>query len=396
MENTPHDLQHEIFSQQIFLRLISGLNVYLKTLEMDTSNIPYSLRDALNALVFAAPRSIPTTLYHFIQLAHTPLSEWYPDTMLIPNGFDPTQPLLYQHRLSEEAQEFHLDLLERLQISSEDSDISQTALDNLPMHDLRMKLRTEPNQQMAQQLYEKVRLFLIQNSWAKQEQFRALSPNVQKEVRVFYEDMPDIPVDMLQVCQRCGLLVWRDGRWQGIKPHYCSDHAEDSAFIQSIRQQPQLYRLTEGAHLRTFIPGRIELALFEFTEEMQATYSDRLLNIEKYPGIDTYDLRLTFRGEEVWAVDAKDQAYPKRLAQQIRLPYGEGNLTYNHAFFVIPDKRLEEDGYWEALNYAIGSRPNNLEVMTLSGFKQRVQDKLNLLAKPTRPKKRNFNKTSEG
>ncbi len=337
---------------------------------------------------------MPKTLYHFIQFAHSPVSEWYP--LSIPDAFNPAQPLLYEHHLSEEAQEFHLDLMERLQFSPTQKDISQTALDNLPMRELRIRLKSEPDQQMAQQLYENVRLFLIQHSWADEGQFRALPLAVRKEVRVFYDEMPEIPTAGLRVCKRCGLLVWRDSRWEGVKPHYCSDHADDSPIIESVRNQRQLYRLKAGAHLRIFIPGRIELALFEFAEEMLANFAEQFVSVEWYPGIDSYDLRLTFRDEEVWAVDAKDQAYPKRLATQMRLPYSEGNLAYTHAYFVIPDERLEEGGYWEALDHAIGSRPKNLEVMALSDFKQRLQDKLKLLAKPARPKKGSIHKTAKG
>ena len=94
--------------------------------------------------------------------------------MSIPDAFNPARPLLDEHRLSVEAQEFQLDLMERLQLSSTQKDIPQTALDNLCMRDLRARLKSEPDQQMAQQLYEKVRFFLIQHSWAKLEQLRAL------------------------------------------------------------------------------------------------------------------------------------------------------------------------------------------------------------------------------
>lgn len=386
MEKIPDDVtQRERFSQDVFLRLIQGLDTYLKTLETDVPTIPSTLRYALNALAFAAPRTMPKTLHRFIQSAQCPVSGWYP--LSIPEAFNPAQPLLSEYNLSEEAQEFHLDLMERLQLSPTQKDIPQTALDNLPMRELRIRLKSEPDQQMAQQLYENVRLFLIQHSWTKLDQLRELPPEVFKEVRVFYDEMPEIPTPVLHVCKRCGLLVWRDGGWDGIKPHYCSDHAADSPNVNNVPNQWQLYRLKVGVHLQVFIPGRIELALFELAEEMQANYAEQFVHIERYPGIDSYDLRLTFRDEDIWAVDAKDQAYPKRLASKIQLPYSEGNLAYTHAFFVIPDERLEEDGYWEALDHAIGSRPKNLTVMAISGFKQRLQDKLNMLAKPPHAKK---------
>ncbi|MDX1993582.1 MAG: hypothetical protein SF029_14435 [bacterium] len=370
--------------QKVFIQLIQGLHAYIKSLESDVPAVPHLMRHALNALAFAAPRTLPKTLHSFIQLAHHPLMEWYP--LLVPDTFNPSQPLMYEGRLSEEVQEYEQALVEHLQAASIET-ISQTDLENLAIRELRLRLKSQPDQRAAQQLYEQVRGFLIKNSWTTQEHLRRLSNAIFQEVRAFYEEIPYIPGDVLRVCSRCGLLIWRDGKWHGIKPHYCSDHADDSPYAQTILNRRQLYRLSRGAHLRVFIPGRIELALFEFAEAMQEGYAEQLTGVEFYPGIDTYDLRLTFRDKEVWAVDAKDQAYPGRLASQIQLPYGEGSLAYNYAFFVIPDARLEEDGYWETLECAVGSRPNNLIVLSLSNFQQRLEGKLKMLAKPKRTRK---------
>jgi len=396
LENRQADLDEQArFALNVFSRLIQGLDVYLKALESDAPSVPSGLRYALNALAFAAPRRMPKTLHHFIQLAHKPLVEWYP--MLIPETFDKTKALLYEHRLSDEAREYLLDFMDQLEISPSSAFIPQAALDNSFMRELRKRLRTEPNQQQAQELYENVRTFLVENSWVTSEELRRLDPSASKEIKVFYEEIPEFPSDVLRVCTRCGLLMWRDDGWQGIKPTYCSDHADDSPFIQDILKPSYLilYRLNEGTHLRTFIPGRLELALFELAEEMRDEYSEQLLKLERYPGIDTYDLRLTFR-DEVWAVDAKDQAYPRRLAEQIQLPYNAGELAYNRAIFVIPDARLDEDGYWDALNRAIGSHPRNLEVMTFSDFRDQLEAKLKQLAKPVRRKKSNVDKTAKG
>jgi hypothetical protein len=373
-------LDESIETHDVFIRLIFGLHTYLQ----DTSIVPFNLRLGLNALAFESPETIPKTLYHFVRLAHTPVRDWYP--LPIPDGFNPSQSLLYEHRLSEEAQDFHLDMMERLQLPPTlETDIPQSVLDNTKMLDLRQRLKAMPDAHEAQALYEQLRLFLITHSWTTPEQLKALSRDVFMEVKVFYVEM--LEPSGLYECDRCGLLVWHDNRLEGIKPSYCSDHGSDSPHVKSIPNQLQLYRLREGIHLRTFIPGRIELALFDFVEKMETNYPDEFTAVERYPGIDTYDLRLVFRDGEVWAVDAKDQAYPKRLARQIQLPYGEGDLAYTRAFFVIPDARMEEDGYADELEHAIGSCPKNLEVIVLSIFMQRVEEKLKSLAKPTRFKK---------
>jgi hypothetical protein len=147
-------------------------------------------------------------------------------------------------------------------------------------------------------------------------------------------------------------------------------------------------RLKEGIHLRTFLPGQLERALFTFAERLRDTYPDHLLEVERYPGLDTYDLRLTFRDDEAWAVDAKDQSYPRRLAAQIQPLYSEGNLFHTHAFYVIPDERKADLDYWGHLEHAVGVLPDNLFIMSVSEFQQQVEEKLKSLSIPPKRAKR--------
>jgi hypothetical protein len=379
-----HDVEN-LDENNVFIQLIFGLNAYIKA---DRLKVPKSLRCTLNLFSFIASKAKPKTLYRFIELAHSPISTWYP--LAVPSEFNPSQSLLYDMRLSEEAEDYYLEMMERLEISSFQEDVPQSAFDNLQMQKFQTRLRDMADKQAAQSLYEEVRLFLITRSWTTSEELRLQSPNIHEELKHFYALIPEFPVKTLRECERCGLLVWRNGQWKGIKRLYCSDHAADSPYIHEIPKQRQLYRLTEGAHLRVFIPGRIELALFEFAEAMQTKYPDQLLSFERYPGIDTYDLRLVFEDGEVWAVDAKDQAFPKRLAPQIRPPYDEGDLAYNRSFFVLPDRRMQEEGYQPDLEREIkrlfGSLSKKLGIRSLSAFETQVEEKLKSLSKGSRSK----------
>lgn len=374
------DLDTQWESTSTFVQLLFGLNAYLQNEKI----VPNSLRQALNTLIFKQSDSFPKTLYQFIKLCHQPVSDWYPPP--IPDGFNPSQPLLYDRCLSEEAQEFYLTLTEHLELPSFAlADIPQAALDNLKMIELRQRLQNKSEVAEAQELYVRVRSFLIEHSWTTRDQLRAESRDVLQALREFYEDMPLL--DEIVECDRCGLLEWRNGRWQGVKPGFCSDHGNGSPHVHSIRKTDDLRRLKRGIHLRTFLPGRLELALFTIAENAQAEHPDQLLSVERYPGLDTYDLRLSFV-DEAWAVDAKDHAQPERLAPHIHPLYCEGNLSHTHAFYAIPDARMEDTNYREQLEQrTAGIDLMRLHIVSLSEFQQHIAEKLKTLANPRRRKK---------
>jgi hypothetical protein len=365
-----------------FIHLVFGLQAYF---DNQVTIVPSSLRHTLNLLAFAMPNNFPKTLQGFLDLCRQPVSSWFPYNH---HNFNSSWPILYEGNLSEEAQEYYFGVTEQMQYPSHlRPELTRTALDNLKIVELRNRLKNEPDRVAAQDLYVWVRSFLIEQSWRSLDQLRAQSPSLFQELSVFYEEIPVLPLKELMVCERCGLLEWRADQWQGVKPRYCSDHGSGSPYIQPIRNSRQLYRLKRGIHLRTFLPGQIELALFTFSENLQSEYPNHLRSVERYPGLDTYDLRLTFSDGEIWAVDAKDQAQPERLALDIRLPYGEGDLAYTHAFYVLPDSRLDEWGYRDTLKQVVDSHSSNLYIASLTEFQQRTEKKLQSLINPSGRKK---------
>lgn len=362
-----------------FIYLIFGLQAHTNTESPEISN---SLRRAFNELAFEMRGDFPKTLHSFIRLCHEPIATWYPNP---PQNFNATFALLDNGKLSDEAQEFCFEISEQIQLPlSMQQDIPQTTLDNLKIIHLRQRLKNHPDRQAAQNLYVRVRSFLIEHSWASPEQLRA-QPDMLAELSEFYDSIDEL--DDLMECNRCGLLEWNAGSWHGIKPNYCSDHGNGSPHMRIVKNTGRLRRLKRGIHLRTFLPGRIELALFELATNLQDEYPEHLMATEPYPGFDTYDLRLTFSDSEVWALDAKDQAQPDKLAKQIQPLYGEGSLSYDHAFYVIPDRRMNEWGYRDTLESVVCSHPANLHITSFSEFQQRMEEKLKALAKPPRSKK---------
>lgn len=363
-----------------FIYLVFGLEEFTRS---QTAQIPSSIRYALNDLSFEMNENFPRTFHSFIQFCHQPLIDWYP--LPFPAEFDPRFPLLDNGTLSDEAQDYCFYQAEKMQLSSNTlSNISQTMLDNLAFIQLRQKLKNHPDQETAQALYVRVRSFLIEHSWASINQLRS-NPDILSELGKFYESI-DSHHDFIE-CERCGLLENIHDKWVGLKPNYCSDHGAGSPYLQVVKNTGKLFRLKRGIHLRIFIPGRIELALFDLADHLQEEYPSQLTLIKRYPRLDSYDLQLTFSDEEVWAIDAKDQAKADRLGKQIKFPYGEGDLAYHQVFYVLPDRRMNDWGYRDMIQQIAQHNPANLHIMSLSEFQETLEAKLEKIAKSSRRKR---------
>ncbi|WP_121432357.1 HU-CCDC81 and SPOR domain-containing protein [Actinomadura pelletieri] len=86
--------------------------------------------------------------------------------------------------------------------------------------------------------------------------------------------------------------------------------------------------------LRQFVtgPGRAEMRLAYRLTELG-------LSVELWPGFDNYDLRVTFPGGRVWAIDVKDWAHPGLLGRAARPIHPEP--PYDEAFWVVPAARAK-------------------------------------------------------
>lgn len=363
-----------------FIRLVTGLYGYLANRE----TMPSNLRRALNAIALKQRRAFPKTLEAFIRECHRPLCDWYP--LEVPEMFTSSQPILVENRLGVEAETFCIDISEQLDLRSYSADIPQTALDNLAMIDLLKRLRQQGDAS-AQRLYVDVRSLLVEQSCFTGRDLRLLRLDVYEEIRKLVEDVLLPAHHHLPICDRCGLLEWRDGDWHGIKPEYCSNHTENAGLIQWIANEGGFMRLRRGIHLRTFLPGRAERELFAFAEEMCDQFPEQLQKVERYPGLDTYDLRLTF-ADAVWAIDVKDHASADSFIKQVKALYNAGDLHHDRAFYVIPDTRLEEPYYADVVEKKSKQLPRNLDILSVATFQQAVQHHVKELTRPVRKSKR--------
>jgi len=185
---------------------------------------------------------------------------------------------------------------------------------------------------------------LDQIAWMKVATDRHLAPLLEL-VRASYQPIPAAFVrhDEIMTCARCKcplVPTLNDGwaceldrcRWEGLKVG------------KQIPASPDLQVVLRP--LRVFItgPGRAE------TELEQAMI--RLgLQVEMWPNIDTYDVRISFPTGRIWAVDVKDRASPSilgRTATALR-----PNPPYTDAFYVVPDyRKAQRDDYGRVFRQA--------------------------------------------
>jgi hypothetical protein len=318
----------------------------------------------------------PRTKQGLFALLERPVGEWWPLT--VPAPFDGTRGLLYDGRLSEEAAEYVYNVLD------DEGSIALTgpaalqvqALENRIFRSILQRLRAMPEHERAQHEYVALRRFLIEQPYSTTSELRAAFGRMRliglEEIGQLYRTYPaEQPV---WLCVHCGPLSEQGGRLRGIKPEICNDHRRDRPWVREIAAHPQRRCITEGIHRRVCQPGIAELELLRELEALQATHGDRLIEVELWPGLDRYDLRLRFSDGMMWAVDVKDYSNPAILAPHLRrLPNG-GALRHDASFYVIPAARVRAvPGYLTIAHQGALELPPETVVLTDTEFLARVR-----------------------
>lgn len=141
-------------------------------------------------------------------------------------------------------------------------------------------------------------------------------------------------------CHECGSLVLRA---QGSTHVFCDNDGCVGKVGATIGRSIPRHKMVRYLRrdLRIFIasPGKVELALAAKLQTLG-------LVVEMWPGLDKYDLGVTFpptHGQhdaaEVWAIDVKDWSRPARLAQDAQPIPPEP--PWDRAFFVFPEERRQ-------------------------------------------------------
>lgn len=380
-------VSHELATDTTFLKLCLGLLSYTEE-DGYKKDWPYppGLMLAMNDLSLHMEDKFPKTWREFIAYCEKPLAVWYPNSVTVEH-FGGEYQLLKAGRLTEQAQDFLNELPITLLTEQEwRGYVPQSVLDNQVLADLIHRLHGEEDQTAAQQEYVTVRSFLIEHCWIGRRAERTLNQSGLKKERIDWikKSFYRIGHGDLWECDRCGVLRMEGDRLIGIKPDYCDDHREGLPHIRQI-QEYSFLQLNNGTHLRTFIPGRAELAIFEEAERLNDEYPDCIFGVERYPSLDSYDLRVQF-SDEVWAVDVKDIADPETMAKKVKPLDNDGALTHQQGFYVIPDRRLiqQPDYLTNVRRRTAAIKPPLISLISQTEFCDRMQTKCKSLLKKRR------------
>jgi hypothetical protein len=370
---------------KLFPELVLGLALYTQEHFRWANSYPAGLIRAMNGLALLKGADFPKTFTAFLRLCHQPVEEWYPGDV---ENFTKAYRLLINGQLSEQASDYlyslPADLVEQHQRKGY---VPGSVLDNWEMQQFIQHLHNMDDSAEAQRIYVTIRSFLIEHSWITRRDLNALKrQNIPDDFRdllrtKFYE--PDDRATDFYVCERCGILQIVDDQLIGIKPGWCGEHRPGLPHVQEM-STTEYARLKRGIHMRTFIPGQAERELFQQAEQMLEEFAGHLTRVERYPGLDAYDLRLTFRDGEIWAVDVKDIADPFSLAAKIQPLHKRGALRHDMGWYVVPDRRIEmEAGYLEQVRHARAVQPP-LHLEKASDFYAKLRAKCNALVNASR------------
>jgi hypothetical protein len=199
------------------------------------------------------------------------------------------------------------------------------------------------------------------------------------------------------LCPYChGILNWAEN---GKIPR-CARHSVCGRLYPgyekrtALNDQLGLVRLKWGLHRRVCVPGIPEIEIYDWMVNLQRRYSTFISEVELWPDVDQYDLRICFT-DDIWAVDVKDYADPVELYRKIQKPgkpseiyfSNQGELKWTQAFFVVPQYRLDwNPQYIDLFKRAAPSRqqalPQNIQIKSVKQFQRAVQQKLAKLRKP--------------
>jgi hypothetical protein len=201
-----------------------------------------------------------------------------------------------------------------------------------------------------QQSYVAFRRLLVQQPVIGQADWMAVTTNPHLEplldlVRDCYQPMPAAYIrgGYIRMCGRCRcpLVPATDGSW-ACELDRC--RWEGLALGEQVSASRDLQVALRP--LRVFVtgPGRAET-------ELEQAMTDLGLQVEMWPNVDAYDLRISFPSGKVWAVDVKDRVSPVILGRTATTLRAEP--PYTSAFYVAPDyRRAQREDYGRAFRAA--------------------------------------------
>jgi hypothetical protein len=353
-----------------------------------------ALRRGLNGLAVALATAAPPTAQGWRALLSQPVRDWWPAALPRAAAFAGEFSLLEDGLPSEEANRFYYAVLvEEAGLAGSSAAATARALDNQTFAHLLARLRDKNRQPAtapaAQRDYVLLRRFLIEHPFTTvatiMDVFEDAHFIQNREVGELYEPAGPGPH---WHCRHCGPLHVADGGLRGIRPRLCADHLPGSAAVLPGPAGPgEVQRLRPGHLWRVCLPGKPELALYEELLRLHQHYPQQLAAPVLWPGLDQYDLRLSWPTDGThWAVDVKDQQNPRLLGQSLHPLDTRHDLTYDRAFYVVPNRWLAPphgSTYLRTVREH-AQLPANHAIVGLSEFLEQVTQKATLTTRAKR------------
>ncbi len=223
-----------------------------------------------------------------------------------------------------------------------------------------VKVLAEAKRNRAPQTYVAFRQFLIEHPVVTEDEL--IKCSFQEQIGMLgsyltdlYERVPMSVVEQGKVllCGFCGWTLQRTHGHLQCGDDRCRVLTGDfvNCVIRERSEAPEhLQRVRRAIRRYVVAPGIYEIK----TVQMLHLHG---ITAELWPGYDTYDIRIVFPDETVWAIDVKDWRFPHLLASHLTPLERHGNLAWHRAFYVIPDQRVHETpGYLDILRNAIGEQ----------------------------------------
>lgn len=295
-----------------------------------------------------ANRSVPTNLPSLIQWLQTPVQEWgVKDALDAPFS----SPILSRYgAITPDAADF-------IQIYDNPTEAQSREVFEI------LQYCRQASPQLDEE-YRKIRTFLIENAVIAGDvlyPFAMQFPkDLSKHLIACYDDEITSRIEHYRKCPRCGwTLSYKNGEWQCGAYDLCGQVQTKSNEPEEWPTDKRLFRLTEGVHRYTLLPGLAELSLQRKLEAVG-------FNVELYPNVDRYDLSVKKDGRKIAMIDVKDFSHPLNLAyffNQLSDNQLAKYTTEENVLIIIPDYRKQHHSmYAYQVKQALSDRAKQLQV----------------------------------
>lgn len=367
----------EVFLNKTFSLIATGLIHKEKILEENPTRYPHSriLQHGINMFLAASQQAGSTSFWkyadeasflnHYISM---PIADWFKDwDSAIVEKLGIKEATYYHYSCFAYSRGNNVytpssDCFEYL--STQDNDL----MDGTDERFLYNLLR-----ELDQDMYCFLRKYIIEHPIITLEERRRMSlllagnQGAKEAFQFAYEEY----AEECYRCPCCGWTMTRRFNKSVCHSNHCSDVDYDLTDDMKIDVSAgDIYRLKKGIMRYFAAPGKLELEIASFCE-------NKNLHHELWPMKDTYDIKIQFPDDEVWAIDAKAYRNPVALRNKIQSENGfpSNAGVYERGYFVIPTEFARgQQNYTTIVNHAVAHQPN-VKCITLRTLKIEINKK---------------------